>query len=107
MIESNRRQVREGKDMSIQLNAVKPLPHYNLWLQFTDGVEGTVDLSNLVGQGVFALWADEREFLKARAARSAIIWNDEVDVDAVPLYLQLTGKKIEDVMPKLRELHHA
>jgi hypothetical protein len=93
--------------MSIQLKAVKPLPHYNLWLQFSDGVEGTIDLSDLVGQGVFVLWTDEREFLKARAARSAVIWNDEVDVDAVPLYLQLTGKKIEDVMPKLSELHHA
>ncbi len=91
----------------IQLIQVKPLPHYRLWLQFADGVEGQVDLSDLVGQGVFTLWNDENEFFKARASRSAIIWNDEVDVDAASLYMELTNKKPEDIFPKLRELHHA
>ena len=91
----------------IQLTQVKPLTDYRLWLKYADGIEGVVDLSDLVGQGVFALWKDEREFQKARAARSAVIWNDEVDVDTVSLYLQLTGKPPEDVFPKLRELRCA
>lgn len=91
----------------IQLTQIKPMPNYRLWLKYADGVEGVVDLSDLVGQGVFALWNDEREFQKARAVPSAIIWNDDVDVDAVSLYLQLTGKQPEDVFPKLRELRHA
>ena len=93
--------------MTIQLLQVKAQPQYRLWLKYSDGVEGIVDLSALVGQGVFSLWNDETEFQKARATRSAVIWNDQVDVDAISLYLQLTGKKPEDVLPKLRELHHA
>jgi hypothetical protein len=91
----------------VQLIEIKPQPGYRLWLKYADGVEGVVDLSPLVGQGVFALWNDAREFEKARAARSAVIWNEEVDIDAVQLYLQLTGKNPSDVMPKLRDLRHA
>lgn len=91
----------------IQLTQVKPQPNYRLWLKYADGVEGIVDLSDLVGRGVFTLWNDEREFQKARAARTAVIWNDDVDVDAVSLYCQLTGKEPEDVFPNLRELSHA
>ena len=91
----------------VQLTNVETQPNYRLWLHFADGVEGVVDLSPLVGQGVFALWNDVGEFQKAHATKSAVIWNDQVDIDAVQLYLQLTGQKPEDVMPKLRELHHA
>lgn len=91
----------------VQLTEIKPLPGYRLWLKYADGVEGAVDLSALVGQGVFALWNDVREFQKAHASRSAVIWNEEVDLDAVQLYLQLTGKQPADLMPKLHELRHA
>ncbi len=31
---------------------VKPLENYRLWVKFSDGVEGVVDLSGLVGKGV-------------------------------------------------------
>ena len=34
---------------------VKALDNYRLWVKYSDGVEGVVDLSNLVGDGVFAL----------------------------------------------------
>jgi len=91
----------------VRLVQVKPQPHYRLWLRYADGVQGEVDLSGLVGQGVFELWNDEREFQKVQAARSAVVWNDEVDLDAASLYMQLTGKKPEDVFPNLAKLHHA
>ncbi|MBI4688680.1 MAG: DUF2442 domain-containing protein, partial [Nitrospirae bacterium] len=32
--------------------AVRPLENYRLWLRFSDGVEGIVDLSDFVGKGV-------------------------------------------------------
>ncbi len=91
----------------VRLVQVDPRPHYRLWLRYADGVQGEVDLSDLVGQGVFELWNDEREFQKARATRSSVVWNDEVDLDAASLYMQLTGKKAEDVFPDLANLHHA
>jgi hypothetical protein len=36
-------------------------PRYRVWIHFEDGVEAEVDLSELVGQGVFKSWEDVRE----------------------------------------------
>jgi hypothetical protein len=33
--------------------ACAPKPNYRVWIRFDDGIEGEVDLSYLVGQGVF------------------------------------------------------
>jgi hypothetical protein len=35
---------------------VKALPGHRLWLRYSDGTEGEVDLSHLVGRGVFTIW---------------------------------------------------
>ena len=42
--------------------SARPLPGYRLELRFEDGMEGQVDLSPLVGKGVFAAWKDPAEF---------------------------------------------
>ena len=92
----------------IKLLEVKPLPGYKLWLHYADGVSGTLDLSELVGQGVFALWADPAEFQKAHIGSGGqIAWNDEVDICADRAYLDLTGQKPEDIFPALKEFAHA
>jgi hypothetical protein len=52
---------------------VKPLDHYRLWLRFSDGVEGIVDLSEFAGKGVFALWNDYAEFEKVSIGPSGEI----------------------------------
>jgi hypothetical protein len=84
---------------------VKPLENYRLWLKFADGVEGIVDLSYLAGQGVFALWNDYREFQKVHIGSSGeIAWSEEIDICPDAIYLRITGKKAEDLFPKLREL---
>ena len=41
-----------------KITKVKVLKGYHLELAFDDGVCGVVDLSELVGRGVFALWGD-------------------------------------------------
>ncbi len=85
--------------------AIKPLDNYRLWVRFSDGVEGIVDLSDLVGKGVFALWNDHREFQKARIGPSGeIAWDDQVDLCPDAIYLKITGRRPEDIFPKLREL---
>jgi hypothetical protein len=84
---------------------VKPLENYSLWASYSDGVEGVVDLSDFAGQGVFALWNDYQQFLQAHIGPSGeIAWNDDVDIDSDAIYLKLTGKKPEDIFPRLREL---
>lgn len=84
---------------------VKPLENYRLWAKYSDGVKGVVDLSDFAGKGLFALWDDYTEFQKAHVGSSGeIAWNDDVDIDSDAIYLKITGKKPEDIFPKLREL---
>ncbi len=86
-----------------RLVEVKALPHYRLWLRYEDGVEGVVDLSYLVGEGVFALWEDEARFAEVRLGDGGeLVWDDEVDLCADALYLKLTGKRPEEVFPALK-----
>ena len=90
------------------ITEVKPLEKYRLNIKFSDGVEGVVDLSEFAGIGVFALWNDYSQFEKVKIGRSGeLIWNEEVDMDGLAIYLKLTRKKPEDVLPKLRQLNHA
>ncbi|MDQ7029185.1 MAG: DUF2442 domain-containing protein [Ardenticatenia bacterium] len=93
-----------------KLIEVKPLENYRIWVKYSDGVEGVVDLSELVGKGVFAVWNDYREFQKVHIGPSGeISWSDDIDLCSDAIYLKVTGKKPEDLFPKLRELaiHHA
>jgi hypothetical protein len=84
---------------------VKALENYRIWVKFSDGTEGEVDLSHLVGKGVFAAWQDEREFQKVHIGPGGeIAWGEEIDLCPDAIYLQISGKKPEDLFPKLRQL---
>ena|SRR3990172_824873 len=90
------------------LTEVQPLANYRLHVKFSDGVQGVVDLSDFAGKGVFTLWNDYSRFEKVKIGASGeLIWNGEVDMDGLAIYLKLTGKKPEDILPKLRLLTHA
>jgi Protein of unknown function (DUF2442) len=96
------------KDNLPVLVEVEPLKKYRLRVKFSDDVEGTVDLSEFAGKGIFALWNDYSQFEKVSIGSSGeLVWNDEVDMDGLAIYLKLTGKKPEDILPKLRELNRA
>lgn len=84
---------------------VRALDNYRLWVRYSDGIEGTVDLSDLVGKGVFATWKDYQEFQKVHIGPSGeIAWSEEIDICPDAIYLKITGKKPEELFPKLREL---
>ena len=55
-----------------KISKVKVLPRYRLEVEFEDGVSGTVDLSENVGKGVFALWRDPLFFKSQRRANHEI-----------------------------------
>ncbi|MCI0555184.1 MAG: DUF2442 domain-containing protein [Anaerolineae bacterium] len=82
------------------LKEVKALENFCLHVKFSDGIEGKVDLSEFAGKGVFALWDDYSQFEKVNIGSSGeLIWNEDVDMDGLGIYLRLTGKKPEEVLP--------
>jgi hypothetical protein len=76
---------------------------YRLDLTFADGVCGTVDLSDLAGRGVFALWNDYAEFQKVQIGeRGELTWGNQLDLCPDSLYLRATGKNPGDIFPLLK-----
>jgi len=68
--------------------AVETRPAYHVWIRFSDGKEGVVDLSDLVGKGVFEAWEDpsrfERVFIDPDAG--TIAWPGGIDLAPDRLY---------------------
>ncbi len=73
---------------------------YRVWLRYSDGAAGEIDLSHLAGRGVFAAWND-RAFFEAVNLTEAggVAWGEDIDLCPDALYLRLTGKSVEEVMP--------
>ncbi|MFC1672362.1 DUF2442 domain-containing protein, partial [Planctomycetota bacterium] len=82
---------------------------YKIEITFADGTQGTVDLSDLVGKGVFAKWKDREYFQGVQIGSSGeLAWDDEIDLCPDALYLEMTGKTPQDVFPSLKhETVHA
>lgn len=86
-----------------KITKVKVLKGYCLELAFDDGACGVVDLSELVGMGVFASWRDRHVFEQVRIGSfGELVWGDQMDLCPDSLYLKVTGKKPEDVFAALR-----
>jgi hypothetical protein len=85
-----------------KITHVEVLQTYRLALTFDDGTAGTVDLSDLVGKGVFACWNDDAVFAQVRVGSSGeLVWDDQVDLCPDALYLKVTGKQPEELFPVL------
>ena len=81
----------------------KPLSGYRIWLRYSDGVQGEVDLSHLAGRGVFKAWTDRKFFEGVHVDKSgAISWNEDIDLSPDALYLRLTGKTAQELFPALK-----
>jgi hypothetical protein len=95
--------------MLIHATLVRSLPDYRLYLEFSDGSSGEVDLSDLAGKGVFKAWNDYSFFQKVHIGKHREVkWTDDIELSADSLYLRLTGKTPEELFPKLnREQPHA
>ncbi len=90
--------------------AVQTLADYRLKLAYDDGVEGVVNLSAEVGKGMFAAWNDPKHFDLVKIVRHgrALEWPGEIDLCADALYVEITGKKVEELFPALQtETSHA
>ena len=73
---------------------VKQLDGYRLHLRFEDGVEGSIDVSEIVEfTGVFAPLEEQEYFAKVSVNPDlgTIFWPNEADLDTDMLYSLVTG----------------
>ena len=78
-----------------QIVAVQPLDAYRVRIRFFDGVEGEVDLSDMVGKGVFAVWNDPEQFTKVfiDPESHTLAWPGGIDLCPDTLYQDVTAQK--------------
>ena len=77
---------------------VKALERYRIWLRYSDGVSGEIDLSDVAGMGVFKAWDTPGFFESVHIDEyGAIVWNEEIDLCPHSLYMELTGKTWDEL----------
>ena len=88
---------------------VRALPNHRIYIKYSDGAEGEVDLSDLVGKGVFEAWRDVDFFKRVQVGPGRQIrWSDEIELCPDSVYMRLTGKTPEELFPQLKnELAYA
>lgn len=78
------------------INEVNALDGYKLFVSFTDGVKGVIDLSADKDKEVFQIWNDRKAFENVFLSdHGSIAWNDEVEIDVLNVYLTLTDQTFE------------
>jgi hypothetical protein len=79
---------------------------YKLEIVFEDGIQGTIDLSDLAGSGVFSVWDAPGAFEDVSVGSGGeVVWNAGVDLCADSLYLRLTNKNVDELFPSLSPEH--
>jgi hypothetical protein len=87
----------------IRPTEVEPRNGFRIWLRYADGVSGEIDLSHLSGRGVFKAWEDRAFFETVHLSEAgAIAWGEEIDLCPDAMYMQLTGKSVDELMPGAR-----
>ena len=82
---------------------VTALEDYRIWIRYSDGSAGEVDLAHLAGRGVFAAWNDPRCFKDVHLGPAgAVAWGDDIELCPDALYIRLTGKRLEEVIPGVK-----
>lgn len=96
-------QCQRGGSNVLEIVAVRALLSHRLWLSYKDGAEGEVDLSGIVGKGVFRALEDQRVFETVRVTEGRwVTWGEDMELCADALYMELTGKTPDSVFPRLK-----
>lgn len=75
---------------------VRALNDYAIFVCYSDGVQGSIDLKHLAHTGVFQKWDKDNLFAKVHIDDyGAIAWNDDIDICPDSVYLQLKGLTFE------------
>jgi hypothetical protein len=99
--------VGDGKRLP-ELVEVEARDGLGIWVRFDDDVSGEVDLSHLAGMGVFKAWDDPGFFQQVFIGEGGeVSWPNEIDIDPYKLYMDVTGKTVEDLFPGWGEGYQA
>jgi len=93
----------DNRSLLADITEVRPLDGYWLRLRFEDGVEGVVDVAELIRfDGVFAPLRDRAFFEQVRVnpELGAIYWPNGADLDPEVLYSRLAGTPLPSFEPK-------
>lgn len=85
--------------------AVEPLADYQLRVTFDDGVEGVVDVAEMIEfTGVFEPMRDLATFaqVEVHPELGTLCWTNGADLDSDVLYAKVTGKPIPECVPAKR-----
>jgi hypothetical protein len=84
---------------------VQALPNHHLHLQFEDGIEGNIDLTQIITfSGIFAPLQDPTYFatVQVNPEVGTIFWDNGADLDPDVLYAIITNQPI----PNYTNLQH-
>lgn len=86
---------------------VKALDQNYIWLKFEDGSQGTVDMSDLIEEPFFNDLKDLPFFNQVYITKGsdAIAWNEDLELCANSLYLEINGLTFDQW--KAKSLEHA
>lgn len=75
--------------------ACEPHEGYKIWIRFDDGLSGEVDLSHLVGKGVFAVWNSIDFFNSVYVDKKTdtLAWGEDLDLDPYVLREKVISQK--------------
>jgi len=79
----------------IRVTAVEALEPYCIRVRFSDGVEGTVDLSSMIGKGVFEALANPEEFARVFVdpTTQTVAWPNGIDLCPDSLYEDIKAQQ--------------
>ncbi len=83
--------------MLVDIVAVKVVGKHQLWLEFEDGIKGTLDVSKLFEfTGIFEQLKDQEQFAQVQldVETGVIYWPNGADLDSDVLYSKVSGKPL-------------
>ncbi|MDO8589420.1 MAG: DUF2442 domain-containing protein [Armatimonadota bacterium] len=76
-----------------RISYVEALADYRIRVRSEDGLEGVVDLSDMVGKGVFADWNDPQNFAKVCIDPVTVSWPGGIDLCADSLHEEIAQQE--------------
>lgn len=81
----------------VDIVEVRPLGGYRVHLRFADGLQGELDLAEVISfEGVFAPLRDPAKFAEIRVHQElgTVVWPNGADLDPDVLYSRLSGRPL-------------